>query len=149
MLASSLSDESVLLDLLNRCFAAVSFSDGGTPSYETLADLFTAEGRLIRTGTAAPDNRRVDDFVAERRRVLAAGQIVSFHEAEISGNTEVFGSVAHRLSTYLKTGVGPDGPFAARGVISTQFVREPDGWRISSMAWDDERPGWKIPTTRA
>jgi len=28
--------------------------------------------------------------------------------------------------------------FAARGVIFTQFVRTPAGWRMSAMAWDDE-----------
>jgi hypothetical protein len=28
--------------------------------------------------------------------------------------------------------------FAARGRIATQFVRTPGGWRITSMAWDDE-----------
>ncbi|UUZ70087.1 hypothetical protein LP416_13350 [Polaromonas sp. P2-4] len=36
-------------------------------------------------------------------------------------------------------------PFEARGVISTQFVRTPEGWKISAMAWDDERPGLSIP----
>jgi hypothetical protein len=35
--------------------------------------------------------------------------------------------------------------FAARGVISTQFVSTPTGWRISAMAWDDERPGLALP----
>jgi hypothetical protein len=29
--------------------------------------------------------------------------------------------------------------FGATGAISTQFVLTPDGWRISSMPWDDER----------
>jgi hypothetical protein len=33
----------------------------------------------------------------------------------------------------------------ARGAISTQFVRTPGGWRIGSMAWDDERPGLELP----
>ena len=29
--------------------------------------------------------------------------------------------------------------FGANGAISTQFVLTPNGWRMSSMAWDDER----------
>jgi hypothetical protein len=32
-----------------------------------------------------------------------------------------------------------------RGVISTQFIRARNGWKMSSMAWDDERPGLAIP----
>jgi hypothetical protein len=34
---------------------------------------------------------------------------------------------------------------AARGMISTQFILTLQGWRISCMAWDDERPGLTIP----
>jgi hypothetical protein len=30
-------------------------------------------------------------------------------------------------------------------MISTQFLRTPASWKISSMAWDDERPGLVIP----
>jgi hypothetical protein len=55
------------------------------------------------------------------------------------------GDVAHRMSTYAKRGVRDGAAFAARGVISTQFVRTTDGWRMSSMAWDDERPGLPLP----
>ncbi len=44
-----------------------------------------------------------------------------------------------------KRGVTDRGPIEVRGAISTQFVRTADGWRISSMAWDDERPGLELP----
>ena len=39
----------------------------------------------------------------------------------------------------------PVGAIDARSVISTQFIRTPRGWKTSSMAWDDERPGLGIP----
>src|SRR6266404_4013075 len=38
--------------------------------------------------------------------------------------------------------------FEARGMISTQFILTPAGWKMSSMAWDDERPGLSIPDHR-
>ena len=28
---------------------------------------------------------------------------------------------------------------------STRFILTPLGWKISAMAWDDERPGLRIP----
>ena len=34
-------------------------------------------------------------------------------------------------------------------MISTQYVRTPVGWRISAMAWDDERPGLTLPQREA
>ena len=30
-------------------------------------------------------------------------------------------------------------PFTGRGAKSVQLVRTSDGWRISAVAWDDER----------
>ena len=30
-----------------------------------------------------------------------------------------------------------------------QFVRTSDGWRISAVAWDDERDGQDVPVRRS
>ena len=30
-------------------------------------------------------------------------------------------------------------------MISTQFILTREGWKMSAMAWDDERPGLSIP----
>jgi hypothetical protein len=53
--------------------------------------------------------------------------------------------VAHRFSAYSKRGTQHGVSFEARGMISTQFILTEAGWRISSMAWDDERPGLSLP----
>jgi len=34
--------------------------------------------------------------------------------------------------------------FDARRMVTTQFVKTPEGWKMSAMAWDDERPGLSI-----
>jgi hypothetical protein len=65
--------------------------------------------------------------------------LTSFYEGELEAVNQVFGTVAHRWCSYEKRGVQDWDAFAARGAISTQFVLTPDGWRMSSMAWDDER----------
>ena len=80
----------------------------------------------------------MDEFIESRQALVDAGELTSFAEFETHAITEVFGGVAHRMSTYGKRGVQDGAFFAARGVISTQFVRTPEGWRMSSMAWDDE-----------
>src|SRR5205823_14835512 len=66
---------------------------------------------------------------------------------EMDGVTAGFGNVAHRFSRYRKEGRRDGADFTGRGMISTQFVRTPAGWRISVMAWDDERPGLILPET--
>jgi hypothetical protein len=130
---------------MSAFFAAVSFEPGGRPEYEALYRLFADGGRLIRTGPEEPDIATIEQFVASRLKLVEAGTLEQFRETETGARTDVFGSVAHRLSAYAKSGVSNGVSFAANGVISTQFVRTGAGWRMSSMAWDDERPGLIVP----
>jgi hypothetical protein len=134
-----------LAALMQAFFDAVSFEPGERPPYERLHGLFIDGGLLIRNIGPAPEVTGVAQFIAPRQRSVEAGELTAFRETELAEITEVFGQVAHRTSTYAKTGTLNGQAFAARGVISTQFVSTPIGWRISAMAWDDERPGLALP----
>ncbi|WP_282759880.1 DUF4440 domain-containing protein [Actinoplanes sandaracinus] len=131
--------------LTRRFFAAVSFESGQRPAYPVLHELFVEGGRLIRNSGDQPEIATVEQFVEPRQRSVDSGELSAFEEAETAEITEIFGNVAHRFSTYTKSGVLGGDPFTGRGMISTQFIRTPHGWKISSMAWDDERPGLTIP----
>jgi len=135
--AASVSTE--LGALIEQFFAAVSFPDGARPDYAKLHDLFISDGKLINTAPQPADIAGVEAFIQSRQRMVDAGELTSFHEAELDGRSDAFGNVAHRLSNYEKRGTRNGLEFSASGVISTQFVNTPSGWRISSMAWDDER----------
>ena len=63
--------------------------------------------------------------------------------------TEIFGNVAHRFSGYTKRGTLDGTAFEWRGAIATQLVRTTGGWRMSAMAWDDEREGLTVPGSSA
>jgi hypothetical protein len=143
MAASEVSD--ALKALTDEFFRAVSFEPGETPAYATIRDLFIDDGKLIRNSGEVPEIVSVDDFVATRERAFGSGALTSFEEVEIAARTEVFGNVAHRFSTYTKRGTLDGEAIAGTGLISTQFIRTARGWRMSSMAWDDERPGLEIP----
>ena len=133
------SDVAAIGELLTTFLCAVSFGEGGKPSYGDLPDLFIPSARLIRNSGSVPDISTVEEFVRSRQDAVDAGELTSFDETELSETIEVFGNVAHRFSEYAKRGTTDCGPIDVRGAISTQFIRTPDGWRISSMAWDDER----------
>lgn len=141
-----MADDQAELDaLMGRFLACVSFAEGERPAYDRLAGLFTAGARVIRTGPEPSESSTLHEFVEVRARRVEAGELTSFEETEVAETTELFGNVAHRFSIYEKHGTTPQAPIGGRGAISTQFVRTPDGWRISSMAWDDERPGLELP----
>jgi hypothetical protein len=128
------------LDRLTReFFAAVSFEAGERPDYDAIRALFIPAGLLIRNTGDAPEVTTVDEFIAPRAALFESGALTAFYEGELEAVIERFGTVAHRFSTYEKRGVQKGVAFEARGAISTQFVLTPDGWRMSAMAWDDER----------
>jgi hypothetical protein len=126
-------------------FRAVSFESGQAPAYAAIRDLFIDGGKLIRASSELPEISSVDAFITSRQSAFDSGALTSFAEIEITATTEVFGNVAHRFSTYEKRGMVDGAPIEGSGLISTQFVRISAHWKISSMAWDDERPGLAIP----
>jgi hypothetical protein len=135
----------VLSGLIEDFFRAVSFRTGERPRYDKIHDLFVEGGRLIKNSAVSPEISTVDEFIVPRQKMVDSRELTSFEEAESAEITEIFGNIAHRFSTYNKRGVANEAAFGGKGIISTQFVRTPDGWKMSSMAWDDERPGLVIP----
>ncbi|MFI5914095.1 hypothetical protein [Dactylosporangium sp. NPDC051541] len=125
--------------LLAGFFRAVSFEAGAAPDYEAIRAVFVPRGLLIRALTTPAEVSTIDEFIAPRVEQVRSGALTAFAESEISGESQVFGNVGQRWSRYDKHGVLNGAAFAAQGWISTQFARTSDGWRITSMAWDDER----------
>ncbi|MDJ0385193.1 nuclear transport factor 2 family protein [Streptomyces sp. G-G2] len=79
----------------------------------------------------------VDEFVEPRERLLADGRLVGFSEWETSERTDIAGDIASRFGEYRKSGVLDGEPFEGGGTKTIQFVRTPQGWRISAFAWYD------------
>jgi len=134
--------------LTQEFFRSVSFASGSSPDYEHIHTLFIEQGLLIKNVGPTPEISSVSQFIAPRRESVRVGDLTEFNEAELSETTEIFGNVAHRFSAYTKSGTLKGSSFNGRGMISTQFIHTPQGWRVSSMAWDDERPGLHLPAER-
>jgi hypothetical protein len=126
-------------------FRAVSFEEGATPAYDDIHALFIESGPLIKNVATTPEISTVRQFIEPRQAQVRSGDLTRFREVELWHTHEIFGRVAHRFSAYAKFGSLKGAPFEARGMISTQFVLTPEGWKMSSMAWDDERPGLPLP----
>ena len=73
--------------------------------------------------------------------MLNDGSLVDLREHEEWETTEIFGNVAQRFLAYRKTGVLHGERFDTRGMQTIQFVRKDGEWKMSAMAWDDERNG--------
>lgn len=131
--------------LTDAFFRVVSFEAGATPPYDDLYTLFIERAIIIKNSTDTPEISNVQQFIEPRQAMVASGELTRFREVELSEITELFGNVAHRFSSYAKSGTMRGVAFEAHGMISTQFIKTPAGWKISAMAWDDERSGLAIP----
>ena len=139
-------EEDAIAKVMARFLASVSFESGALPDYSSLPSQFTEGARLVRTASGQPESIGIDEFVHDRTEQVRSGQLQAFAERETAQVTERFGNVAHRFSTYSKRSDHAGVVAESDGVISTQFVKTPAGWRISGMAWDDERLGLTIPS---
>ena len=131
--------------LIAEFFLAVSFEEGAIPMYKNIYELFIELGLLVKNTGSAPEINTVQQFIESRQVAVRNGELTRFHEMELCETTEIFGNVAHRFNSYAKSGTTKGVPFTARGMISTQFIKTTAGWKISAMAWDDERPSLSIP----
>jgi len=131
-------DRAAIADIVRTFFAAFT---SGADRLDALRQVFLPGAVIVRTCGGEPTVYGVDGFIAPRRQLLAGGTLTGFREWELSGRTEVFGDIAQHFCAYAKEGVQDGTPFSGRGMKTLQFVRTGAGWRISAVAWDDERAG--------
>lgn len=132
------SDVKRELDELMRTFlGAFDNTGGGRPRLEAVREVFIPQGMIIKNVGSEPVVHDLDGFIEPREKILTDGTLTEFREGEVDERTEIFQSIAHRFSEYRKSGYLDGKWFEGTGRKTTQFVRTPAGWRMSSMAWDD------------
>lgn len=105
---------------------------------EVVPPLFVPGGIVSKRAGGVTDVWSVEAFLAPRRELLKSGALRDFVERETSERTEIAGGLAQRRSTYEKSGTWNGAPYAGRGVKLFQLVETPAGWKILSIAWEDE-----------
>ncbi|WP_405506557.1 GNAT family N-acetyltransferase [Streptomyces cyaneofuscatus] len=126
------------LDRLMGVFVDAFTNTGGRrPDLGVIRDVFVPEGRIMANVGDEPVIYDLDGFIAPRQEMLTDGTLTEFSEWEVCERTEVFGSIAHRFSEYRKSGYHRGEWFEGGGHKTTQFLRTPVGWKMSSLAWDD------------
>jgi hypothetical protein len=138
-------DKQCIDALTTELFRLFSPVPGATVSLQRLHDLFIPQGIIVRTCGPNAEVFSIAEFIAPRERLLNGGGLVHLREHEEWETTEIFGNVAQRFLAYRKTGVLHGERFDTRGMQTIQFVRKDGQWKMSAMAWDDERDGLVIP----
>ncbi|MFL6161612.1 MAG: DUF4440 domain-containing protein [Jatrophihabitantaceae bacterium] len=138
------ADRAAIAEIVRTFFAAFSSGPELAARMDALRELFLPEAVIVRTCGGEPAVYGVESFIAPRQALLSGAGLVDFSEWELTGRTEVFGDIAQHFCGYAKQGVQDGSPVTGRGMKTLQFVRTSAGWRISAVAWDDERDGLAI-----
>lgn len=138
-----MEDRAAIAELVETFFAAFASGPDVLTRLAALRELFLPQAVIVRAA-GEPVVYDVDGFIAPRAELLTGGRLTGFREWEVDGRTDRFGDVAGHVSTYAKEGVLDGQPFTGRGFKTLQLVRWDGRWRISALAWDDERPGLSL-----
>ena len=139
------SDLKLIDNLTAELYKTICFEVGGHPPVEKLKDLFIPTANIIRNDGASPEIMTVDSFIKSFKERIEDGTIQSFYEGELKHTTEIFGTIAHRFSTYeTKFDLDNPEPFSI-GINSIQFIKIGKNWKISGIVWNNQTDTNKIP----
>jgi len=134
------------IDFLTTDFyKAISFQNEEVPDFSSLDILFYGAGIMVNNNFREPLVFTTESFINAMESQIAADEIDQFMEREIYSKTEVFGSVAQRISVYEYNFSDHEQHRLPRGINYIQFIKVEGNWRILSMAWYDENEEHVIP----
>lgn len=125
--------------LTARFFDLFTNKVGRVQNVKEIKSIFIPKGILIGNTEDTPVDYDLDGFIKPREEMLTNGTLTNFCEREISHSTELFGNIAQRFSPYEKTGELNGAHFETKGMKAIQFVKVSGNWKMSSVAWSDEK----------
>lgn len=140
------ANEKAVGKTIEQFYSLLSFSDTLSTKLDSLESLFTSDGRLVANFGKKPLVFTVEEYVAGLRNSIRSGQLYSSTERELARQVDVFGKIAHVLSTYELTMVGKDGTIVRRGLNSIQLLKQDNKWLIYSLIWDREGNDLTLPS---
>ena len=124
-------------EVITQVFEAICFTEDEGPNMHRMTELFVKEGLLINYNEEEPLILPVEQFIKHFEQMAADGIIPSLEDKELRHETRVYDRVAHRFSFYEARFKANEAPFA-RGVNSIQLIKTEHGWKLTSMAWNDD-----------
>jgi hypothetical protein len=137
-------DESAVNEVVKNAYKLIGFSPDKPPDYNALKSIFTDDAVLMHFRFDTLSKSNITEFLKEYKNSVESESFTGFDEIEISGETEGFGKIAHRISTYGSYINGAD-TLGERGINSFQLIKLNNAWKISSIIWDVEKASQPIP----
>jgi len=131
------NDDSAAVDAaIANFYQILSFTSADQNKYNTLPQLFTAQGVLISAVADKPFFWTVQQYSQMAEDNFKKQKMEVWGEQETCSQTHIFGKIAQRFSTYKILYVADGKETTRAGINAIQLVKENGKWLITSVAWD-------------
>ena len=139
LLVYSIKDEKLFINqVTNNFYSLFTNKKQRKPQLENILNICLIEAIIIKKSNDKEEVFNIDSFIGPRKKVLSDGTLTEFEEFEVFGDTKIIGNLAQRCSQYQKKGYMNGKYFEGKGNKFFQYVKTAEGWKISSITWEDD-----------
>jgi hypothetical protein len=131
------SDKLQIDNLINQFFKVFNNTNQNEPDWTILHKICIDKIIIIKKTGLTETIYDLVGFIEPRRLILTNGTLINFEEMELSEETQIIGHIAQRHSKYRKAGNLNGTAFDETGTKLFQFMKTTDGWKITSLIWED------------
>jgi len=133
------STDKLSIDEITKLFYEVfENTNNRQPNWKLLNSLCVLEIMLTNKTEISHTIYNLVSFIQPRQKILTDGTLTEFKEVETQEQTKIIKNIAQRYSQYEKSGMLEGKLFKQKGYKFFQFVKTNEGWKISSVIWEDE-----------
>jgi ketosteroid isomerase-like protein len=124
-------------EVIAKMYASMSFERGQLPDWRSQSEVFATDARLVRVRDDGVFEFDPRTFRKDYEAMITSGALTSLFERELWREAQVYGDIAHVLSSYeIRTSHGGD--LVSRAMKSIQLFQKDGRWWISAMIWRRE-----------
>ncbi|MEQ9008993.1 MAG: hypothetical protein RLP12_14000, partial [Ekhidna sp.] len=131
-------------ETVDALYTSINYDGKTIPDFKEGLKLFTENAQFKWVSDSTVASFTPVEFLKVYEDQIREGIILEATEFEISNKSEIYGNIAHFLSSYKAEVKTPQGVHKKRGINSIQLIKnEQNEWKIAAMVWydeDDENP---------
>ncbi len=140
---SASTDKLAINKITNSFFGIFTNTKNKKPDWDMLSRISIPEIRLISKTESSHTVYNLASFMEPRQKILSDGTLTEFEEHETLEQTIILSNIAQRHSEYEKSGILEGQVFKQKGNKFLQFIKTSEGWKISSVIWEDGQHDFK------
>lgn len=139
MIKETMSDSKTEIDnIIKKFFEIFNNKNGKQTDWNVIYNLCIPETVIIKKEGPTQTVYNPGSFIEPRKKILTDGTLVDFEEFETDEKTQIAEHIAQRYTQYQKSGTLNGKHFTGRGTKLFQLIKTTDGWKISSVVWEDD-----------